>query len=110
MEKTALVVIDVQLDVDDLEARLRQSGIGSLVIVGVQTDYCMSTTVRMAANLSFRTIMVDDASWTYDHRNPDGELVPAETVHRVNMTSLSDEFAEIVDTEKVLGRLERDKV
>lgn len=93
----------------DLETRLRADEIGSLIVAGVQTDYCVSTTVRMAGNLGFHTMMVDDASWTYDHRHPDGEVIPAETVHRVNVTSLAGEFAEIVDTDIVLSRLAGEK-
>lgn len=85
----------------DLEAYLRAQAIHTLVVVGVQTDYCVSTTVRMAANLGFSVSVVDDATWTYDHRHPDGELLDAALVHKVNIASLNEEFAKVVTTEQL---------
>lgn len=39
----------------NLERDLRQNSIDTLVIVGLTTNHCVSTTARMAENLGFRT-------------------------------------------------------
>jgi nicotinamidase-related amidase len=86
----------------DLEARLRGDGVSTLILTGMQTDHCVSTTARMAANLGFRTFVVDDATATFDRVGPDGTVIPAEQVHRVNLASLHSEFATITSTAAVL--------
>jgi nicotinamidase-related amidase len=90
----------------DLEAQLRQTGIETVVICGVQTDHCCTTTARMAGNLGFKTFFVDDANWTYDRVHPDGTRYPAELIHRVHVTSLSNEFAQIIMTNAAISNIQ----
>jgi ureidoacrylate peracid hydrolase len=45
----------------DLEARLRERGIDTLLIVGVATNVCCESTARDAMMLNFRVVMVSDA-------------------------------------------------
>jgi nicotinamidase-related amidase len=89
----------------DLENRLRASGIENLVIVGATTNHCVETTARMAGNLGFNTLLVRDATWTYDRVGVDGELFSAEQIHAVTLANLNDEFAEVASAEEVASRL-----
>jgi nicotinamidase-related amidase len=87
----------------DLEARLSGTGIQSVVIVGLTTEHCVSTTARMASDLGFATTVVADATASHEHRGFDGVAYPAETVHALSLVTLQDEFATILTTDQVLG-------
>jgi nicotinamidase-related amidase len=86
----------------DLEARLREQRIDSVVIVGLITNHCVETTARMAGNLGFVTLVVDDATATFDRTGHDGTRYPAETIHALSLANLHDEFATIVTTNQLL--------
>jgi len=89
----------------DLEERLRQRGIQSIVIVGATTNHCVETTTRMAGNMGFDAKLVRDATWTFDRIGPDGDLHTAEQIHAMTLVNLSGEFAEIVTTSKVIDSI-----
>ena len=90
----------------DLEARLREGGVERIVLAGLTSDHCVSTTARMAANLGFGVRLVSDATATFDRVGPDGRLHAAEDVHEMALVHLHGEFAEISTTDEVLAGCE----
>ncbi len=89
----------------DLEGRLREAGLRTLIICGATTNHCVETTTRMAGNLGFDARLVRDATWTYDRVGPDGEPHTAEAIHAMSLSNLLGEFAEIVTTPDVVAHM-----
>lgn len=111
----------------DLESHLREKGIRQVIFAGLTTDHCVSTTVRMAANLGVvdrlldegpvkinsdgthvkevrvekgRIILVADATATFGKAGFDSE-----TVHAISVASLDGEFCEAIGAEEVVKAL-----
>lgn len=85
----------------DLQEQLESKGIKDLVIVGLTTNHCVSTSTRMAGNFGFKVLLISDATATFDRTGINGELFTAETIHQTSLASLNDEFATVIDTQKL---------
>ncbi|MGH3147762.1 MAG: cysteine hydrolase family protein [Rubrobacter sp.] len=89
----------------DLEERLRSSGIETVVVAGLTTDHCVSSTVRTAGDLGFEAYVVSDATATHERAGAEGERFTAEEMHEVSLASLRGEFATVANTEEILKLL-----
>jgi nicotinamidase-related amidase len=88
-----------------LEQYLHEQDLSSLVIVGLTTDHCVSTSVRMAGNLGFGVTLISDATATFDRQGYDGAWYSADDIHQVNLVSLDGEFCRVRCTEDVLKEI-----
>lgn len=91
----------------ELERVLRKEELNLLILAGLTSDHCVSTTARMARNLGFEVVISFDATATFDRLAYDGSLFAAETVHQVSLASLHGEFATVQTTETIIAQLSR---
>lgn len=89
----------------DLRQQLDLRGVSKLVIVGLTTDHCVSSSARMAGNLGYKTFLVSDATATFDKVGPDGSKFRAETIHDIELASLHNEFATVIRTDELLRQV-----
>ena len=88
-----------------LESDLRATGVARLVMCGATANHCVETTARMAGNLGFDVLYVDDAVWAYGATSPDGRVFAPEEVLAMTLANLADEFARVAPTDAVLADL-----
>lgn len=87
----------------NLNEILQSLGAATLVIVGLTTDHCVSTTTRMAGNLGYETYLISDATATFDRVGLNGEKYSSELIHSTALSSLHGEFATILDYEELMS-------
>ncbi|MEP6614348.1 MAG: cysteine hydrolase family protein [Mucilaginibacter sp.] len=91
----------------DLQERLNGAGIDTVVIVGLITEHCVSTTARMAGNLGYKTFVVADATAAFAKTGIKGEHYDAETIHLTALAQINSEFATILNTDEIITALNK---
>jgi hypothetical protein len=86
----------------DLESQLHGAGQQVLVVTGVITNNSVEATVRMAGNLGFETLLVEDATFTFGRTDWNGIFRTAAEVHAMSLANLDGEYCKVVRTRDVL--------
>ena len=89
----------------DLDLRLKRLGVRKVVVFGITTDMCVSTTVRTGANLGYEMILVEDACDCFDLPDGAGGTIPARTSHEIHVATLRFEFAQVLTTGEIVEAL-----
>ncbi len=79
----------------DLAEVLADTGRKQLIVAGFMTHMCVSSTVRAALDLGFRSTVVASACATRNLPDPNGGVIAAADLHRVSLAALADRFAAI---------------
>jgi len=78
-----------------LAEALARSGRKNLIVIGYMTHMCVSSTVRAALDLGYRTTVVAAATATRDLPDGRGGVIPAAAVQAASLAALADRFASI---------------
>ncbi|WP_160136607.1 cysteine hydrolase family protein [Chryseobacterium sp. c4a] len=89
----------------DLKEKLDAQNINTVVILGITTNHCVSTTARMAGNFGYETYVISDATAAFDRVGIHGEKYNAEQVHLMALANLNEEFASILSAEELFKKL-----
>ncbi|WP_269774899.1 cysteine hydrolase family protein [Bacillus siamensis] len=87
----------------NLEEFLTSNDITTVVITGLTTPHCVSTTARMSGNLGFDTYLISDATAAFGMRDQNGTYYDAAAIHNISLATLHDEFATILTTDQLIN-------
>jgi nicotinamidase-related amidase len=77
----------------DLRALLAATGHNDIVLAGLMTHMCVSSTARAGLDLGFRITVDADSCATRDLPDRRGGTIAAATIHDIALAELSDRFA-----------------
>lgn len=80
----------------ELNDVLKQQGITNLVIVGMQTEFCLDTTCRRAFSMGYDNVLVKDAHSTFD-----GKVLKASQIVEHHNSVLGGRFVKLMSTDEI---------
>ncbi|MDK1704139.1 cysteine hydrolase family protein [Serratia rubidaea] len=87
----------------DLDAQLKKQGVTTLLVAGLMTHMCVSSTARDAVPLGYSVLIAGDATATRDLDDGVGGVVDHRVLQRAALAGVADVFAEIHSTQDILS-------
>jgi nicotinamidase-related amidase len=80
----------------DLDHQLRNLGVSMIIVTGVVTNFCVENTARIAADLGYNVVLVDDAcaAWT-------------SSLHEATLCNIELMYGSVLTTREVLKKLKK---
>lgn len=91
----------------NLEEILKENEISTVVITGLTTPHCVSTTTRMSGNLGFTTYLISDATAAFGLNDQNNNYIDSETIHNISLAMLHQEFATVLTTEELINKFKK---
>lgn len=88
----------------DLEKYLKEKGLDTVVITGLTTPHCVSTTARMSGNLGFETYLISNGTAAFGLTDQHGNYHDAQTIHDLSLATLHDEFATVLSAQELIEK------
>jgi nicotinamidase-related amidase len=86
----------------DLHGWLQEHGISGVAICGIQTNACCETTARMASDLGYEMLFVNDATCAFDIVAPNHQVFRARELARFTVVNLQADFGRVVFTGELI--------
>ncbi len=86
----------------DLLSHLERRGVSDLIIVGLQTEYCVDTTIRVAFEFGFSIVVPEMTNTTFDN----GEISAEQIYDLHNRRVFAGRFAEVMTMSEALSAVE----
>lgn len=87
----------------ELEEYLARKNIETLILVGMQTEYCIDTTCRVTFEKGYKLIMPEETNTTFDN----GDLSGSEIYTYHNFRIFKDRFAEVKSLDDIIARIKK---
>lgn len=80
----------------ELQDELQKLGVTHLVICGMQSEFCLDTTIRRAYSMGYNSVLVSDAHSTFDNK-----MLSSEVIVKHHNALLGGRFAQLLAESEV---------
>ena len=92
-----------------MDKALKDAGIDTLIITGLQTHACVSGATRdaAAAPRGYRVIVSSDATATRDLQLATGATIDHKTLHAASLGTLEDTYGDVMTSDAIIGLINK---
>jgi len=86
----------------DLDRRLKEAGIKTIVVAGLMTHACIAAAARDAVPLGYQVLVASDAAATRVITRRNGDAVESAELHAAALAEIEDTFGDVMTTAEIL--------